>query len=161
MSSYDNKIVYGKDLTPFGQGLMNKAKEKIDTKLDKGGYVGTANDLKGLVDKVDEKASKNLELLKGNGGIKDVFYIQDAGKKEIGKGYVDKITNELYICLVENSDTDIKLGKFELATNIENRYRLMRIEQRLGVYQHVYGIKELTVNRDENNSSSSLTYTQK
>lgn len=162
---------------------LNQAIGKLEVKADKALYTannaipkdnivndlttgGTDNVLsaeqgKGLKQLIDSETSKNLELLKGNSGIKDVFYIQDAGTKEIGKGYVDKVTKELYICLVENSDTDIKLGKFELATNIENRFRLMRLEQKLGVYQPVYGIKELKVSRDENNSSTSLTYTQK
>ena len=110
---------------------------------------------------INDLKKETVELLNGNSGIKDVFYIQDVGKKEIGKGYLDKVTKELYICLVENEDTDIKLGKFELATNIENRFRLMRLEQKIGMYQYVYGIKELNVSRDENSSSPELTYTQK
>lgn len=161
--SFEKKFVTGEVLQQVAQGVRDKIKGEIVDNLESTDINKplSANQGKILDEKIATETSKNLELLKGNSGIKDVFYIQDVGIKEIGKGYIDKVTKELYICLVENGDTDIKLGKFELATNIENRFRLMRLEEKLGVYQPVYGIKELKVSRDENNSSPSLTYTQK
>lgn len=154
------------ELDKFNQGAKQEADKQIGRVVAEGDVqIKRLDDYtKGLgprVTELERETSKNLELLKGNSGIKDVFYIQDVGTKEVGKGYIDKVTKELYICLVENEDTDIKLGKFELATNVEIRNRIAKIEEILGIYQPVFNITELSVSRDENNSSPSLTYTQK
>lgn len=54
----------------------------------------------------------------GNSGISSVIYIQDAGEKTAGNGYVDKTTGQLYLCKTTNSDTSVT-SNFVLATNIE------------------------------------------
>ena len=95
-------------------------------------------------------------------GVSDtLLYIQDVGEKQIGEGYIDKVTGEIYICLATTTDTDIKLGKFELATNMENRSRIAKIEEILGIYQPVFNITELSVSRDENMPVTTLLYIQK
>lgn len=65
--------------------------------------------------------TKGLEkLLKGNSGITDVIYIQDAGTKTYGKGYIDKETGELYMCIMESTESVDVDGNFTLATNLKN-----------------------------------------
>jgi hypothetical protein len=54
----------------------------------------------------------------GNAGVSKIIYIQDAGQKTAGNGYVDKTTGQLYLCKVTNSDTSVT-SNFVLATNIE------------------------------------------
>lgn len=63
--------------------------------------------------------SNTTEFL-GGLGIKysNVFYIQDAGQKTAGNGYVDKTTGQLYLCKVTTTDTSVT-SNFVLATNIE------------------------------------------
>lgn len=62
--------------------------------------------------------TSNNKLFLGNAGISKVIYIQDAGQKTAGNGYVDKTTGQLYLCKVTNSDTSVT-SNFVLATNIE------------------------------------------
>lgn len=54
----------------------------------------------------------------GNSGVSKIIYIQDAGKKTAGNGYIDKTTGQLYLCKTTNSDTSVT-SNFVLATNIE------------------------------------------
>ena len=54
----------------------------------------------------------------GNSGVSKIIYIQDAGEKTAGNGYVDKTTGRLYLCKTTNSDTSTT-SNFVLATNIE------------------------------------------
>lgn len=65
-----------------------------------------------------EILSSNSKLFLGNSGISKVIYIQDAGQKTAGNGYVDKSTGQLYLCKTTNSDTSVT-SNFVLATNIE------------------------------------------
>ena len=62
--------------------------------------------------------TSNNKLFLGNAGISKVIYIQDAGQKTVGNGYVDKTTGQLYLCKTTNSDTSVT-SNFVLATNIE------------------------------------------
>lgn len=75
---------------------------------------------KGKVSKEFDTAEKIEKLLKGNSGITDVIYIQDAGTKTYEKGYIDKETGELYMCIVESTDSVDVDSNFMLATNIKN-----------------------------------------
>lgn len=59
-----------------------------------------------------------VETINGSAGITSIIYIQDAGEKTAGNGYVDKTTGQLYLCKTTNSDTSVT-SNFVLATNIE------------------------------------------
>lgn len=59
-----------------------------------------------------------VETINGSAGITSILYIQDAGKKTAGNGYVDKTTGQLYLCKVTTTDTSVT-SNFVLATNIE------------------------------------------
>ena len=58
------------------------------------------------------------KIMLGNMGVNNLIYIQDAGEKTAGNGYVDKTTGQLYLCKTTNSDTSVT-SNFVLATNIE------------------------------------------
>ena len=136
-----------------GKGIF--LKENGDIILEANNLPTTSKDLAGAFTEV---ISNNQKMM----GVSDsVVYIQDVGEKKVGKGYIDKVTKEVYVCMVTNTDTDIKLGKFELATNMENRGRIAKIEEILGIYQPVFNITELSVSRDENVTATTLTYIQK
>lgn len=93
----------------------------------------------------------------GNSGVSKIIYIQDAGEKTAGNGYVDKTTGQLYLCKVTTTDTSVT-DKFLLATNIENRDRISVIEEKLGIYHPVGKISTISVSRDENSSSPTLSF---
>lgn len=97
----------------------------------------------------------------GNTGVSSIQYIQDDITKEKGKGYFDKTTGEMYICLVTTDEKNVTKGKFELASNIENRYRISKIEERLGIYSPISKINSISVSRDEGSTSPSLEYSEK
>lgn len=67
---------------------------------------------------VDKALTENSPLFLGNSGVSSILYIQDAGEKTAGNGYVDKTTGQLYLCKTTNSDTSVT-SNFVLATNIE------------------------------------------
>lgn len=58
----------------------------------------------------------------GDSGIPQIRFIQNAGLKIKGEGYIDKTTGKLYIALADNNDTSVS-SNFGLATNIENTKR--------------------------------------
>lgn len=93
-------------------------------------------------------------------GVDEAIYIQDNVTKEKGKGYIDKVTGGVYICLVTTNDRDVVKGKFELASNIESRYRIAKIEERLGIYYPTYKITSISVSRDEGSTSPLLEYSE-
>ena len=62
--------------------------------------------------------TSNNKLFLGNAGIPEVTYIQAAGKKIAGNGYVDRTTGQLYLCKLTTTDTSVT-SNFVLATNIE------------------------------------------
>lgn len=62
------------------------------------------------------------KIMLGNMGVNNLIYIQDAGEKTAGNGYVDKTTGQLYLCKTTNSDTSVT-SNFVLATNIETAKR--------------------------------------
>lgn len=64
----------------------------------------------------------------GTQGISSIIYIQDAGQKTAGNGYVDKTTGQLYLCKTTNSDTSVT-SNFTLATNIENSNKIKMISK--------------------------------
>lgn len=68
--------------------------------------------------KIKQVMHENNKLFLGNSGISSIIYIQDAGEKTAGNGYVDKTTGQLYLCKTTNSDTRVT-SNFVLATNIE------------------------------------------
>lgn len=108
-----------------------------------------------------ELMTDRSKLFLGNTGISRTQYIQDNITKEKGKGYFDKTTGELYICLATTDEKDVIKGKFELASNIENRYRIAKIEERLGIYSPISKITSISVSRDEGSTSPSLEYSEK
>lgn len=65
-----------------------------------------------------EVLSDDSPIFLGNAGMPSIRYIQDAGEKTAGNGYVDKTTGQLYLCKTTNSDTSVT-SNFVLATNIE------------------------------------------
>ena len=160
-SAYGNGDIYSGG-SAKGVGFKNRTSGKGlflgddgSVKLEASNLPTTSKDLAGAFTEV---ISNNQKMV----GVSDsVVYIQDVGEKKAGKGYIDKVTKEVYVCMVTNTDTDIKLGKFELATNVEVRNRIAKIEEILGIYQPVFNITELSVSRDENVSATTLTYTQK
>ena len=68
-----------------------------------------------------EILTSDSRLFLGNSGISKVVYIQDAGTKTIGQGYIDKTTGKLYRCLKTNTDTSVT-ANFEPADNISKSY---------------------------------------
>lgn len=68
--------------------------------------------------KIKQVMHENNKLFLGNSGVSSILYIQDAGQKTAGNGYVDKTTGQLYLCKTTNSDTSVT-SNFVLATNIE------------------------------------------
>lgn len=104
-----------------------------------------------------EILTSDSRLFLGNSGISKVVYIQDEGTKTQGQGYIDKSTGQLYLCKVTTTDTSVT-DKFLLATNIENRDRISIIEERLGIYHPVGKISTISVSRDENSSSPTLSF---
>lgn len=107
--------------------------------------------------KIKQVMHENNKLFLGNSGISSVIYIQDAGEKTAGNGYVDKTTGQLYLCKTTNLDTSVT-SNFVLATNIENRDRISVIEDKLGIYYPVDKISTISVSRDENSSSPILSF---
>lgn len=97
------------------------------------------------------------KIMLGNMGVNNLIYIQDTGEKTAGNGYVDKTTGSLYLCKVTTTDTSVT-DKFLLATNIENRDRISIIEEKLGIYHPVGKISTISVSRDENSSSPTLSF---
>lgn len=67
---------------------------------------------------VDKALTENSPLFLGNSGVSSILYIQDAGQKTAGNGYIDKTTGQLYLCKVTTTDTSVT-SNFVLATNIE------------------------------------------
>lgn len=72
-----------------------------------------------------EELDSGSSLFLGNAGITSVVYIQDAGSKTRGNGYIDKTTGKLYLCYPEDESVDtvndVTVTKnFTLATNIAN-----------------------------------------
>lgn len=81
MATYDDKIVYGKDLVPYGQKIVDKMRGEVvdnlnstdtnhplsanqgkilnENKLEKGSYSGTASKLKNEIDSKEPKITKN------------------------------------------------------------------------------------------------------
>lgn len=104
-----------------------------------------------------EILNNDSKLFLGTSGISSVTYIQDAGEKTAGNGYVDKTTGQLYLCKTTTTDTSVT-DKFLLATNIENRDRISVIEEKLGIYYPVGKISTISVSRDENSSSPTLSF---
>lgn len=104
-----------------------------------------------------EILNNDSKLFLGTSGISSIIYIQDAGEKTAGNGYVDKTTGSLYLCKVTTTDTSVT-DKFLLATNIENRDRISIIEEKLGIYHPVSKISTISVSRDENSSSPNLSF---
>ena len=107
--------------------------------------------------KIKQVMHENNKLFLGNSGISSIIYIQDTGEKTAGNGYVDKTTGSLYLCKVTTTDTSVT-DKFLLATNIENRDRISIIEEKLGIYHPVGKISTISVSRDENSSSPTLSF---
>lgn len=65
-----------------------------------------------------EILNEDSAVFLGTQGISKITYIQDAGQKTAGNGYIDKTTGQLYLCKTTNSDTSVT-SNFVLATNIE------------------------------------------
>lgn len=63
--------------------------------------------------------TSNNKLFLGNAGINKVTYIQDAGQKVKGFGYIDKATGKLYKAKETNNDVTVT-SNFEPADNINN-----------------------------------------
>lgn len=101
--------------------------------------------------------TSNNPLFLGTQGVSSIVYIQDEGQKTAGNGYVDKTTGKLYLCKTTTSDTSVTTN-FVLATNIDNSSRLALIEERLGIYSPVGKIQSISVSRNEDSSSPTLTY---
>lgn len=62
-------------------------------------------------------------LFLGNAGISKVVYIQDAGTKTKGYGYIDKDTGKIYTAKETNTDVTVT-SKFKPADNVSNSYPL-------------------------------------
>lgn len=78
------------------------------------------------------------------GGLDNVLYIQDAGTKVRGKGYIDKVTGKIYVCkpidpnLNSINDTTITMN-FKLSTNIELSNRIDKSYKNLGEISKLNG----------------------
>lgn len=59
----------------------------------------------------------NTKEFLGNAGVSSIIYIQDKGTKTLGRGYIDKGTGQIYLCLETNTDTTIT-SKFMSITNV-------------------------------------------
>ena len=114
-----------KVFTQQGANSLYKEVEKdiksidLSGKTDKGGYEGSAQELKELIDGVKTQLNERSDFFRGNTGVEQIQYIQNAGTKEVGQGYFDLQTKKVYICINRTSDTTVT-NNFVLATNIEN-----------------------------------------
>jgi hypothetical protein len=109
-AGYSAFIGFGSNVRPhelqirnlYGDGTVNIESTDLKTKN------------KNITKAINEVYNNQL----GNSGISSIIYIQDAGQKTAGNGYVDKTTGQLYLCKTTNSDTSVT-SNFVLATNIE------------------------------------------
>ena len=69
-------------------------------------------------DRWSEVLLDDSPIFLGNAGMPSIRYIQDAGEKTAGNGYVDKTTGQLYLCKTTTTNTSVT-SNFVLATNIE------------------------------------------
>lgn len=145
------------DTISDGIMLYNSLSKKAVKLFDNGSMELQANNLATNAREVIDAINEEYKLIKGNSGISSIIYIQDAGQKTAGNGYVDKTTGQLYLCKVTTTDTSVT-DKFLLATNIENRDRISVIEEKLGIYYPVGKISTISVSRDENSSSPTLSF---
>lgn len=145
------------DTISDGIMLYNSLSKKAVKLFDNGSMELQANNLATNAREVIDAINEEYKLIKGNSGISSIIYIQDAGQKTAGNGYVDKTTGQLYLCKVTTTDTSVT-DKFLLATNIENRDRISVIEEKLGIYYPVGKISTISVSRDENSSSPNLGF---
>lgn len=77
----------------------------------------------------------------GTQGISSIIYIQDAGEKTAGNGYIDKTTGQLYLCKTTNSDITVT-NKFVLATNIENSKKLDNLSAKIIAFNTSNGLAD-------------------
>lgn len=83
------------------------------------------------------------------GGLDNVLYIQDAGTKVRGKGYIDKVTGKIYVCKPVDSklnsvnDTTIT-ANFKLSTNVELSNKIDKYKP----YKNLGEISQLNGNID-------------
>lgn len=63
--------------------------------------------------------SSGEPLFLGALGVNNINYIQTAGTKTEGQGYIDKVTGKLYKAKITNTDISVT-NNFELADNISN-----------------------------------------
>lgn len=85
--------------------------------------------------------TSNNKLFLGNAGVSKIIYIQDAGEKTAGNGYVDKTTGQLYLCKTTNSDITVT-NKFVLATNIENSKKLDNLSAKMIAFNTSNGLAD-------------------
>lgn len=102
---------------------------------------------------------KTKEFL-GNSGVSAIMYIQDAGTKTKGNGYVDKVTGRLYRCLETTEEVNIKPELFEPADNINTSKKFDDL-----VKYKVYSTSNMTNNFDypdgyNENNCIALPYVQ-
>lgn len=130
---------------------------QINNLYDDGTVDIKSKDLKTENKNITKAINEVYDSQLGTQGISSIIYIQDTGEKTAGNGYVDKTTGSLYLCKVTTTDTSVT-DKFLLATNIENRDRISIIEEKLGIYHPVGKISTISVSRDENSSSPTLSF---
>lgn len=107
--------------------------------------------------KIKQVMHENNKLFLGNSGISSIIYIQDAGKKTAGNGYVDKTTGQLYLCKTTNSDTSVT-GNFVLATNIEIAKSQHFTKTILFDKPTGHGVGDITLSDNWENYDEFLTY---
>lgn len=103
-------------ITPVGKTGATTFLQKIYNRYNAEEYIrnvqsGVAREWKRFI------TDHSLDYL-GQMGIPNIRYIQDAGTKTRGQGYIDKDTGKLYKCVTEKTDDVTVTSKFELADNI-------------------------------------------
>lgn len=104
--------------------------DKIDAKMEE---LSNSNDEKldkGNVPDVLNSAEKIIKALQGNTGIKfdeNLLYLNDAGTKNVGFCYLDRLTDGIFECIQETTTTVNNATYFKNFSNKENSDRLSNL----------------------------------
>ena len=90
-----------------------------------------------------------------NIGTDSVRYIQDAGQKTAGTTYIDKNTNELYVCVTTTNsvNNDSNFSKFNLKEAFNKLDRLIIKQLNFAIFKTNIGrnIRQFTVKNNDSN----------
>ena len=124
-------------LSKIVKGIETNVDNNLDEKLNKGNVPDVLN-----------SAEKIIKALQGNTGIKfdeNLLYLNDAGTKNVGFCYLDRLTDGIFECIQETTTTVNNATYFKNFSNKENSDRLSNLCEvsikSLGIYGNVKKLK--------------------